>query len=410
MAATAIRDYTTQAIHGQNAGGPSSTTQRFLEAAKSFAGQPYVWGGGHCGPMSQPGGVDCSGLVTQAAYKAGLQGIGGTAADLQSQARPVPMNQLKPGDLVFVGNPAHHVGIYVGGDKVFQAYETGTNVGVFSNLSEFTSAGSITDGPSNVSFAGLPTQTSSGSVGQAGGSGGSVGSSGALASGGGQASSMALGAPSGGYSAQPRDGASPSSGGDALSQAALMDEIIQLLIQAGLSPKDAKALAAAKMAGQNLAAVATKLGIPAGQVSSVVSKVNQASQTAAQNAASQATNASGSVKSWIEQAVSLLEAHGVPASLMNANDIATIIQHESGGNPSAVNNWDSNAAAGDPSKGLMQTISSTFNSYALPGHGDIFNPIDNIIAGVRYAISRYGSTSNVPGIVSLARGGSYVGY
>ena len=46
---------------------------------------------------------------------------------------------------------------------------------------------------------------------------------------------------------------------------------------------------------------------------------------------------------------------------MNPNDIWMIIQHESGGNPNAINNWDSNAAAGMPSKGLMQTIDPTFN-------------------------------------------------
>jgi hypothetical protein len=71
---------------------------------------------------------------------------------------------------------------------------------------------------------------------------------------------------------------------------------------------------------------------------------------------------------------------------------------------------NSNAAAGHPSKGLMQCIDSTFNSHALPGHGDIWNPVDNIIAGVRYSIDRYGSVSNVPGVVGVKRGGGYVGY
>jgi hypothetical protein len=58
----------------------------------------------------------------------------------------------------------------------------------------------------------------------------------------------------------------------------------------------------------------------------------------------------------------------------------------------------------------MQTIDSTFNSYSIKGHKNIWNPIDNIIAGVRYAESRYGSLSNVPGIVSMANGGAYKGY
>ena len=45
---------------------------------------------------------------------------------------------------------------------------------------------------------------------------------------------------------------------------------------------------------------------------------------------------------------------------------------------------NSNAQAGHPSKGLMQCIDSTFNAHSLPGHTDIYNPVDNIIAGVAY--------------------------
>ena len=71
---------------------------------------------------------------------------------------------------------------------------------------------------------------------------------------------------------------------------------------------------------------------------------------------------------------------------------------------------NSNADAGHPSKGLMQTIDSTFNSYKLPGHDNIYNPVDNIVAGVRYALSRYGSIGNVPGIVAVHSGRAYVGY
>lgn len=118
----------------------------------------------------------------------------------------------------------------------------------------------------------------------------------------------------------------------------------------------------------------------------------------------------GQVGQWITQAQKILAKAGVPAGKMNAQDIATIIQHESGGNPNAQNNWDSNAAAGHPSIGLMQTIGPTFNSYKLAGHDNIRNPVDNIIAGVRYAISRYGSVSNVPGVRAVHQGGAYVGY
>jgi hypothetical protein len=116
------------------------------------------------------------------------------------------------------------------------------------------------------------------------------------------------------------------------------------------------------------------------------------------------------VESWINQAFKVLEADGVPASELNEAGVLLIIEHESSGNPNAINNWDSNAQAGDPSRGLMQVIGTTFNEYKLSGHGDIYNPVDNVIAGVRYALSRYGSIQNVPGVKSADRGGGYVGY
>jgi len=113
---------------------------------------------------------------------------------------------------------------------------------------------------------------------------------------------------------------------------------------------------------------------------------------------------------WIAQATAVLERNGVPRDQINPDAMRTIIEHESGGDPGASNNWDSNAAAGTPSKGLMQTIDPTFQSYAVPGHQDIWNPVDNIVAGTRYSIDRYGSMQNVPGVAGLSSGGSYQGY
>jgi hypothetical protein len=118
----------------------------------------------------------------------------------------------------------------------------------------------------------------------------------------------------------------------------------------------------------------------------------------------------GSEAQWINSALDLLRSQGYDTSRINPADIAAIIQHESGGNPNAINGWDSNAAAGHPSKGLMQTIDSTFYAHALPGHTNVWNPVDNIAAGVRYAMDRYGSLDNVPGIVRLHEGRSYIGY
>lgn len=114
---------------------------------------------------------------------------------------------------------------------------------------------------------------------------------------------------------------------------------------------------------------------------------------------------SGDLESWIKQAISLT---GVPMSWLG--DLETIAMHESGGNPRAQNNTDINAQNGDPSKGLMQTISATFNAYSMPNHRDIWNPVDNAAAAIRYILSRYGSVFNVPGIISMANGGAYQGY
>lgn len=68
------------------------------------------------------------------------------------------------------------------------------------------------------------------------------------------------------------------------------------------------------------------------------------------------------------------------------------MNQESGGNAKAINLWDSNAARGTPSKGLMQVIDPTFAAYRdrrLPN--DVWNPLANIVASMRYATSRYGS-------------------
>jgi Transglycosylase SLT domain len=113
---------------------------------------------------------------------------------------------------------------------------------------------------------------------------------------------------------------------------------------------------------------------------------------------------------WICAAETLLRQHGTPASAVSTSAAYIVVLHESGGNPHASNGWDANAAAGTPSEGIAQTIAPTFRTYALPGHGDIWNPVDNMVAAFRYAISRYGSMNNIPGVVSVRQGGSYVGY
>lgn len=70
------------------------------------------------------------------------------------------------------------------------------------------------------------------------------------------------------------------------------------------------------------------------------------------------------------------------------------MQTESGGNPMAINGWDVNAVNGTPSKGLMQVIDPTFQANKMPGYNNIYSPLDNILASIRYALGRYGSLVN----------------
>jgi SLT domain-containing protein len=122
---------------------------------------------------------------------------------------------------------------------------------------------------------------------------------------------------------------------------------------------------------------------------------------------------SAQVQQWIAQAEQIMATHGHPAfTPSDTADLIIIIQGESGGNPNTINTWDSNAAAGHPSQGLMQTIPSVFATYALrPGYDtNIDDPVSNIIAGTRYAEATYGSLDNVPGVIAVHAGRKYVGY
>ncbi|GAA3496128.1 hypothetical protein GCM10019016_032290 [Streptomyces prasinosporus] len=98
---------------------------------------------------------------------------------------------------------------------------------------------------------------------------------------------------------------------------------------------------------------------------------------------------------WIRESLSIMAQHGIPGTY---EGIHRNVMRESSGNPAAVNNWDSNAAAGTPSKGLLQVIDPTFQAYHVPGTAlDPFDPVANITAACNYAADRYGSIDNVFG-------------
>lgn len=97
------------------------------------------------------------------------------------------------------------------------------------------------------------------------------------------------------------------------------------------------------------------------------------------------------VERWRGVVSQALDMLGQPAGL--ADTVLRRMNQESGGNARAVNGWDSNARAGTPSRGLMQVIDPTFRAYAMPGYGNIWDPLSNILASMRYAMFRYGSLS-----------------
>jgi cell wall-associated NlpC family hydrolase len=103
-------------------GGPGHA--EVVAIAQRYLGIPYLWGG-----ASPKSGFDCSGLVLYVYAQVGVQ-LSHGATDQQRASKPVPLNALQPGDLVFYGNASYsyHVAIYAGGGQTIEAARTGTVV------------------------------------------------------------------------------------------------------------------------------------------------------------------------------------------------------------------------------------------------------------------------------------------
>ena len=111
------------------------------------------------------------------------------------------------------------------------------------------------------------------------------------------------------------------------------------------------------------------------------------------------------VEHWRNVAIRALKMTG-QYSTSNLNALLNQMRTESNGNPNAINNWDINAKNGTPSKGLLQVIDPTFRQYAMPGYNsNIYDPLSNILASIRYALSRYGSLSAAYRGVGYENGG-----
>ena len=86
-----------------------------------------------------------------------------------------------------------------------------------------------------------------------------------------------------------------------------------------------------------------------------------------------------------------LKKNGLPTTSAYVKAWLRQIQTESGGNAKAVQpGADPDGDGSGPAMGLLQTKRSTFNSYAFPGHHNIFKGLDNALAAIAYAKSRYG--------------------
>lgn len=121
----------------------------------------------------------------------------------------------------------------------------------------------------------------------------------------------------------------------------------------------------------------------------------------------------GDINEWIATALKYTHEYS-PA---NAEALAGRVMQESSGNPRAINNTDSNASlpttsaeaiahgfTDNRSRGIAQTIPDTFFAYNAKGHDDIWNPVDNLIAAIRYMMAQYGHIVGPSG-TGYAQGG-----
>jgi len=143
--------------------------------------------------------------------------------------------------------------------------------------------------------------------------------------------------------------------------------------------------------------VGTKNAKASADKASAKTKTEKTAKTTKESAVTPASSKTytNDLDGWIKESLDVLAQQGIPGTY---DGIHRNIIRESSGNPQAMNNWDSNAVAGTPSKGLLQVIDPTFTAYHVSGTSlDPFDPVANITAACNYAAARYGSIDNVFG-------------
>lgn len=106
-----------------------------VETALKYLGIPYLWGG-----EKPETGFDCSGLVRYVFLQHGID-LPHYSGYQFKMGNPVEADELQPGDLVFFGNPVHHVGIYISNGYFIHAPKTGDFVKITPLSSRIDFAG-----------------------------------------------------------------------------------------------------------------------------------------------------------------------------------------------------------------------------------------------------------------------------
>ncbi len=102
--------------------------------AMNLVGTPYRYGGN-----TPESGFDCSGLIGHVYQTNSGLVPPRTTAKMQTWGKPVPMDQVRMGDLVVFlkGDTANHAGIYVGSGRFVHAPSTGGVVRLDSLTSKY---------------------------------------------------------------------------------------------------------------------------------------------------------------------------------------------------------------------------------------------------------------------------------